>query len=402
MLHTLTRRIALMLPFAAAPALAQAPGVSLPRSGGILGVRVRSALPHPADLTRGWDRPIAELHQRPPATVAPWDPGLRAWVDRADARYPIGSSGTLTVSAVREGFIQIVSVWANGNIVWLTPEAVAGARSVRIGAGGVLEFPRADDLAFAAYPVRAPVGAAVLLVIHSSVPLPGEEAARVVQGVEARRAAGRLAQGREDAAAAVRSMVQDLGQRVRDWRARSIALPYEVVAATGAAPSPGAPASSPALGWLQADGRDIRVDMAETELTTRRPVSLGVTIERPSDLLILALGSGGLVDVLFPHSEARNGRVSSGQRLDLPGRGAAIEFRLRPVAGALPQRERILAIAQPPDLAPLLNAGWVEGDVTRELLPGTAAFTALEERLRARRGMLAIGERAYLNRSTSA
>jgi hypothetical protein len=146
------------------------------------------------------------------------------------------------------------------------------------------------------------------------------------------------------------------------------------------------------LAWLAADpGRpaSLRVRLDRLAYRTGDPVVVTVDSERPCNLAVLALGAGGLVDVLYPNRR-QSGALAAGGEVVLPGPGAPMTLNVRGPAGRATATERVAAVCLPPDASVFP----VPAEPTRSYAADAPEVRALD-RLRKQIDLAAIATQDY-------
>jgi hypothetical protein len=387
------RRLALLpalaiAPPARSPAAQTLPGASRRSLGGVVGELDRDAAP-PLLLTRGMHPELDALVPLQTPGPLPFVGRIHAWLDRADHRYAIGDSAQIGVETDTEGHVQILGVGAQGKPVWLFPPDVLPegrpgipADPAQLVAGRPMVFPRPEIDRFVLR-LRGPTGAALAFVIVTAEPFTRVMRDRLVERMAAA----------PDAVGANRLLPEELAAIAREnpaLRLAHLGMPYLVDEVGAAAASPG-----PALGWLRPRGAAPpglllaqRAWRAGDRLTAR------LRAERPCQLTVLALGQGGMIDVLYPNLR-QQGALAAGQEVALPPPGADLRLRLRGPNASAAEEERIVAIAQPLGRTPLAALPRDSSVPTLTVSPGSAEGLALAEALRAGGDDLAIAIAGY-------
>jgi hypothetical protein len=380
-----TRRQILLtgLLLAARPAAAQLPPGGPRRSlGGVVGELDREVAP-PLLFTRGMHPELAGLVPPEAPGPLPFPGRVHAWLDRAEHRYAIGDVAQIGVEAETAGHVQILSVSAEGRPVWLLPPDTLPADRrgippdpVPIAAGRAVVFPRPDADGFVLR-LRGPIGDALAFVIVTAEPFTRSLRDRLAE---------RLAAA-PDPAAANRLLREELAAIARGapgLRLLHLGLPYRVEPPAGAVPPRGR-----ALDWLQPRGAGPELLLGQRAYRAGERLAVRLRAARACQLTVLALGQGGMIDVLYPNLR-QHGALAAGQELALPAPGADLRLRLRGPDGAAVEEERLVAIAQPLGRAPLVVPSPDAGHPTMTFAPGSAQGLALAEALRAMGDELAI------------
>lgn len=363
--------------------------------GGVVGELDREGGAVPPWVTRSLRPELLDL-------VPPADPGplpfperLCAWLDRADARYAFGDTVQIGAESASAAFVQVLGAGADGRPVWLFPPAsLAASGAVPTDAetlrpGVPLLLPRPEAHRFVLR-IREPAGAALAFVIASVRPMPPPLRDRLKAGLE----------NAPDAAASHRALRRELAAIAREepgLRLRHVGLPY--VAEPGGTPAAQAPPAAPtrALEWLPATPgweRDLGFASPSRSFAAGQRLTLRVRTERPCQLLVLALGNGGQIDVLYPNAR-QAGPLGARSEIELPAPGADLRLRLRGPRFDAEEEERILAIARPIGATPLLPAP-EPGVATLSFPPDGAPGRALAGILRAPEAERVVGEFRYI------
>ncbi|SFL13280.1 DUF4384 domain-containing protein [Falsiroseomonas stagni] len=388
----LTRRsVAGMALVAAGSRLASAQPVGSPRSlGGVVGEFDR-ATPPPLFLTRSMRPEVLEL-------VPPHDPGpqpfpgqVHAWLDRAERRYALGDLAQIGVETTAPGYVQIVGISATGRPEWLfPPDSLPGDRRgmpqdpAEVAAGSPLMFPRPGIDNFTLR-LREPAGEAMVFVIVTSQPFTRSLRDRVVQRI------GATASATE----ANRLLPQELATIAREMPA--LRLTHHGVPYVTEAREVGVRAVGAALDWVRPTpgaGRMLAVLGDRRVFRAGERLMLRLRAEEPCQVTVLALGQGGMIDMLLPNLR-QPGMLAAGQELTLPPGGSDLRLRLRGPRAAPSEDERILAISQPLGRPPVLSVPPESGQATRTIAPDSAAAQNLAAALRGGQGRLVVADWTY-------
>lgn len=364
--------------------------------GGVVGEIDRDRAPIPPQVTRSMRPELLDLV--PPAEPGPLPfPGrLRAWLNRADARYAFGDTAQIGVESTVAAFVQILGARADGRPVWLFPPDSLAADTVPTEAEVVrpdvpLLLPQPELHRFVLR-IREPAGAALAFVIASVQPMPLPLRNRLKARLE----------GTPDAAGSQRALREELAAIAREapeLRLTHVGLPYV------SEPESGAPMTQAtsvktlarALDWLPAtEGWEHILGLASPSrsFVAGQRLVLRVRTERPCQLLVLALGNGGLIDVLYPNAR-QAGPLDARSEIELPASGADLRLRLRGARFNEAEEERILAIARPVGATPPFPAP--EPSVaTLSFPPDSAPGRALTDVLRAPEAGRVVGDLRYI------
>lgn len=410
--------------FATAAALlltgpARADGAGL---GGVVGV-IRSTVDtiDPA-LFRMMTPVLKDAATKPIETERPFEGALDLWMDHADRRYAPGDMARVFLTAEHGAYVQLLTVAADGRAEWLYPADRLGLPSEpqRIEPGVTLALPRSSDAFY--YRMDPPFGPAVLQVIASSAPLPAD--------VRAAAARDLVEAGRSGGDPAIRAVLTGLAQRYPEWKMRTRSVVYEIAAAapiaetpkpatpppptpTPASPTPASPTpASPttptpptpiaALGWLtpgnSTQGR-LAVQLDKPAYPTGGSVVVTVHAAAGCRLLVMALGAGGAVDLLYPNAvqpDPASAIPAQSPEIDLtlPKPGSELHLHTRGPATAEAQRERVVAMCWPGDGPMPITAAPSRASPTLTFLPGSTELAALEA-LRDQAAGLVSAEAAY-------
>lgn len=371
------RRLALLTGLVLAPRLpgGQAQPLAPRRSlGGVVGELDRDIAP-PLLLTRA-------MHPELVALVPPQAPGplpfpgrVNAWLDRAEHRYQIGDRAQIGVETDTAGHVQILGVSAAGRPVWLFPaDVLSGGQPgvpsspMALAPGQPAVLPRPDRDGFELR-LRGPVGDALVFVIVTAEPF-----TRAMRDRLSQRMAAAL-----DAASANRLLPQELAAIAREMptlRLTHLGLPYRVEEAPAVVPPPGR-----ALEWVQRRGTGPDLLLVQRAYRAGDRLAVRLRARNASQLTVIALGQGGMIDVLYPNLR-QGGALAAGQELALPPPGADLRLRLRGPDGRAVEDERIAAISQPLGRTPLVTPFLDAGYPTMSFSPTSAQGLALADGLR--------------------
>ena len=363
--------------------------------GGVVGEIDRDAMPMPPWITRGLRPELLDLV--PPAEPGPLPfPGrLRAWLNRADACYRFGDTAQIGVESTVAAFVQVLGADADGRPVWLFPPDVPGvpgafpteAEAVRPDVPLLLPRPEVHRFVLR---IGKPAGAELVFVIASVRPMPLSMRNRL------KAALG----GAQDVAASQRALREGLSLIAREapeLRLTHVGLPY--TAEPRGPPVPHAPSAAPAraLEWLPATAEwehGLALALPSRSFAAGERLTLRVRTERPCQLLVLALGNGGQIDVLYPN--ARQARpLDAREEIEVPGPGADLRLRLRGARFDEAEEERLLVIARPVGATPPFPPP-EPGVATLSFPADSASGRALADMLRAPEAGRVVGDVRYV------
>ncbi len=352
--------------------------------GGVVGEIDRATAVVPPEVTRGMQPELLGLVPPTQPGALPFPGELRAWLDRADARYFLGGTAQIGVESTVPAFVQALGINAKGRPTWLFPpdnltdtSAVVPSEAASIRPGEPLLIPQPDLHGFVLR-LRAPVGAALIFVIATTKPLTRDLRLRLQARLE----------DTSDPAASHRVLRAELGAIAReesDLRLVHLGLPYvSDDAAVVTLPEPSLTTSGRAFDWLRPTpnwARSLSLAVEGSVFHAGERLVLRLRTERACELLVLALGSGGQVDVLYPNSR-QHGALLAGGELLLPPAGGDLRFRLRGPRFAQPEQERVLAITWPVGLPSPILALDAGRAATLTFAPDSVEGRALEAVLR--------------------
>ncbi|MFZ4411371.1 MAG: DUF4384 domain-containing protein [Paracraurococcus sp.] len=345
--------------------------------GGVVGTVSAVGLVPPPYLTRSL---FPEPLLAPPAPLPVPNPPpveLQVWLDHADGIYRRGETAQIAVESPVETFIQVLGLQAEGPAIWLFPPDMLAdtarlpTEGERVPARTPLLFPQPERHKFVLR-ARDPLGESMLFVIATAQPLTVEQRRRV-QRATAAATTPALAQG------LLLPELDAIRREQPELRLSHTGRNYRTVPPEGDAAAP----RGRALDWVTptADAASLlRLTLPSRSYAAGDRLSLGLRTERACQLVVLALGQGGMIDVLYPNMR-QSEALARGSEIVLPPGAGGIQLRFRGARFAEPEEERILAIARPAGsdhpFAPPTN-----GVPTLTFSPGSAAGLALEEMLR--------------------
>jgi hypothetical protein len=306
-------------------------------------------------------------------------------MDRPGQQYPVGSFARIAVSADEGAYVQVLTVDHDGAVDWLYPLDAAGrlASPARPEPRETLWLPgEAEGFAYCA---DRPAGAAAIYVIAASTALTDADQRRVNEALVAAGLRGGIS-GAHDA-------LESLARLYPHWRMRSAVTAYEVLDVPGAScpprlaaastpdkaapPPPPVPVTTPPLAWLDVDdpARLLRVELDQARYAAGAPVAIKVTADGPCRLLVLALGSGGMIDELYPNARQPGGETFGGA-LAIPG-STGLELHTMGTKSARDAEERVVGLCVPEGHMPALPTPSDDAPTAR-LAPDSAEAKALD------------------------